>query len=152
MPLTLEDKVKHLESQATALEMQLAHRSEETATYKAEYEKLNDELADTTKKLDEEKTKSFEVMRSMTRQYKGMQDDLLNKINERERLAEALKDELETLKALQKEQIAVKDSVIKQKDEDAEKFRLETEKLCGHFSNLLSVARLKIINYTKSNV
>jgi hypothetical protein len=85
----------------------------------------------------------------MTRQYKGMQEDLLNKINERERTISTLRDEIETLKMLHKEEIAQKDIIIKQKDADAEKQKIETEDLCTNFSHILSVARLKIVNFSR---
>ncbi|MFN5998691.1 MAG: hypothetical protein ACK47Z_16420, partial [Paracoccaceae bacterium] len=83
------------------------------------------------------------------RQYKGMQEDLLNKINDRERCIEALKDELETLKAAHKKQIADQDDVIQQKDANAAKKRVEVENLCRHFANLIAEARLRIVTFTQ---
>mmetsp|Transcript_6746 Transcript_6746/g.16594 ORF Transcript_6746/g.16594 Transcript_6746/m.16594 type:complete len:181 (-) Transcript_6746:177-719(-) len=147
-----EDRIKYLESQTQALEMQLAYRSEATANAVAECETIKEELESATRKYEGEKQTSFDVARSMTRQYKGMQEELLNKVTERERIIEMLKDELETLKAVHKEEIAQKDGVIQQKDDDAEKHRVETEGMCKHFANLLVEARLKIVSYTQGSV
>ena len=74
-----------------------------------------------------------------------MQEDLLNKINDRERLIESLKDEMETLKAMHRKEITMKDAVIQQRDEDATKKRIEVENLCKLFAQMIMDARLKII-------
>ena len=134
-----------MDAHIQALEMQLAYRSEDTANTVAECEAIREELADATQKYESERKMSIDVARSMTRQYKGMQEDLLNKINDRERCIEALKDELEKLKALHRKQLADKDDVIQQKDADAVKRRVEVEDLCKHFANLLAEARLRLV-------
>ena len=144
-----KDRIKYLESQTQSLEMQLAYRSEMTSNAVIECDNMRDQLAEATQKYKEEKQMTMDVTRTMTRQYKGMQEDLLNKINERERIIQTLKDHLETQKVIHREQIAKKDEVIKQKDTDAEKYREETENMCKEFANLLLDARLKICNHTK---
>ena len=152
MPIVLpEDRIKHLESQTKALEVQLAYRSETTAINLRECENLREELADATRKHEGEKRTSLDVSRSMARQYKGMQEDLLNKINDRERLIEALKDEVSTLKATHAEQIAQKDSVIREKEAHAEKQLADSESMCKQFANMLVDARLNIAKCTHSS-
>ncbi|KAL3821836.1 hypothetical protein ACHAXA_003338 [Cyclostephanos tholiformis] len=146
-PTATEDRIKQLESQTKALEMELSHRSEDNANALAEYNAIRKELADATQKYERERKLYIDIAQSMTRQYKGMQDDLLNKINERERIIESLKDELETLKAMHRKEIAVKDDVIQQKDADAAKKREEVEDLCKHFANLIGEASLRIKGY-----
>ena len=150
MQITLpEDKIKYLESQTQALEMQLAYRTEAAANAVAEAEAIREELTTANQKYEDEKQMSVDITKSMTRQYKGMQEDLLNKDNERERIIELLKDELETLKAVHKEQIAQKESIIQQKDADAEKYRVEVENMCKDFVNMLADARLKINKHSQ---
>ena len=128
--------------------MELTYRSEATANAVAKCETIRLELADATQKLESEKIFSIDVARSMTRQYKGMQEDLLNKINDRERIIESLKDEIETLKELHTEQVAQKDCVIQRKEEDAVKIQLETEKLIKLYAHHLSNLRMKIISHS----
>ena len=149
MPMEPEDKIKYLESTTQALELQLAHRSETTALALEECESIRQEHKLVTQKLEDEKQMTLDVTRSMTRQYKGMQEDLLNKINERERTISTLRDEIEMLKMLHKEEIAQKDQTILQKHADAEKQKIETEDLCKNFSHLLPVARLRIVNFSR---
>eukprot|EP00804_Cyclotella_cryptica_P024806 CCRYP_001760-RA/>CCRYP_001760-RA protein AED:0.42 eAED:0.42 QI:260/1/0.5/1/1/1/2/67/184 len=144
-----EDKIKYLESQTKALEMELAYRSEMTSNAMAQCESMREELAEAAQKFEDEKQTTMDVTRTMTRQYKGMQEVLLNKINERERIISALKDELEMQKVLHKEQIAEKDRVIVQKDEYAAK---EMENTVMQFANLLVDARLKICHHTKGGM
>lgn len=140
-----EDRIKHLESQTQALELQLVFRSEDAAATAAECQAIREELADAIEKYENEKKMSMDVARSMTRQYKGMQEDLLNKINDRERLIESLKDEMETLKSAHQKEITTKNDVIQQKDDDATKKRAEVEKLCKHFSQMITDAKLRIV-------
>ena len=144
-----EDRIKYLESQSQALEMQLAYRSEQTSNATAECDAMRDQLAETTQKFEDERKMSMDVTRTMTRQYKGMQEDLLNKINERERIIQALNDELETKSVLHKEQIAGKDRIIEQKDKEAAQCREETENMCKNFARMLVDTRIKICNQTK---
>lgn len=144
-----EDRVKHLESQTQALELQLAYRSEDVVNTAAECDAVREQLSDAIQKYESEKKMSIDVARSMTRQYKGMQEDLLNKINDRERLIENLKDETEILKGVHRKRIADMEEIIKQKDADSASERVEVENLCKHFANLIVEARLKIVAYSK---
>ena len=129
--------------------MQLVHKSELTSDATAKVEIIREELNTITSKFEEEKQTTMDVTRTMTRQYKGMQEELLNKINERERLIATLKDELEMQKMVHAELIAAKDRVIEQKDEAAAKSKKEMDDTFKHFSNLLLDARLKICHHIK---
>ncbi|KAL9190934.1 hypothetical protein ACHAXT_000640 [Thalassiosira profunda] len=149
LPLTPEDRMKLLESNVAALEMQLVQRSETAAHAIAECEAVRDELTVATQQRDEEAEMSKGVMQSMTRQYKAMQEDLLNKINDRERAIATLKDELEATRLLHKEHIAQKDNIIQQKGDEADQYRAETECVCRQFAKLLADARESIVAQTK---
>jgi len=149
MTLSPEDRIKYLESQTSALEMELTNRSESAADALAEAESLRLQLTDTKEKNEEEKETSMDVMKSMTRQYKSMKEDLLNKINERERTIASLRDEIVLLKSKHAEEIQQKEGLLEQKDKEAETQKKETEELCKHFAHLLSVAKLKIVNYSR---
>lgn len=149
MPMSPGDTIKYLESQKQALEVQLTDKSETTADAIAACESMKEELATTTQKYQDEKQLTMDVTKTMTRQYKGMQEELLNKINERERIIQSLKDELETQKVFHSEEIASKNRVIEQKDADAAERREETDCMFKHFANLLVDARLQICKHTK---
>ncbi|KAL7463271.1 hypothetical protein ACHAXS_003687 [Conticribra weissflogii] len=93
---------------------------------------------------------SMDVMRAMTRQYKGMQDDLLNKINERETIIQMLRDTLETQQLSHMTQIAAKDEIIERKQAEAAKLREEAEATCKTFAKMLVDTRIKLCNQTKA--
>ena len=67
MEMQPEDRIKYLESQTSALESQLANRSETTANALAEAESLRLQLVDTKENNTEEKETNMDVMKSMTR-------------------------------------------------------------------------------------
>lgn len=143
-----EDKIKYLESQSKALEMQLAYKSELTSDAVAQAESIRKDLDAANEKFEEEKRTSMDVTRTMTRQYKGMQEELLNKINEREELIATLKDDLEVQKVAHAEEIAEKNRVIEEKDANFAKQKEEMEEAFKRFANLLVDARLKICQQT----
>ena len=65
-----------------------------------------------------------------------MQHELLEKIAEREGIIQTLRDELIETQKVVTEQLAAKDRIIQQKDEDAVIYRQEIEDLCKHFADL----------------
>mmetsp|Transcript_4316 Transcript_4316/g.9772 ORF Transcript_4316/g.9772 Transcript_4316/m.9772 type:complete len:236 (-) Transcript_4316:2050-2757(-) len=150
MDITLpEDRIKYLESHTQALELQLVYRTEQTSNAVAECDALREKLTEATQKCEDEKKLSMEVMRAMTRQYKGMQEDLLNKINERERVIQTLRDTLETQRISHIEHIAAKDEIIERKNAAAAKMRDEEEAMCQQFVKMIVDARIKLCNQTK---
>ena len=80
-----EDKLKYLEALTKSLELELAQKVENCTSATTEYETTKQQLEMTLKKLEEEKELTCSLVRDVTRQYKGMQDNLLNKILMRER-------------------------------------------------------------------
>lgn len=144
-----DDKIKYLESQTKALELQLAYKAEMTSNAIAEAESVKAELDAANEKFEEEKQITMDVTRTMTRQYKGMQEDLLNKINEREGMIAALKDELEMQRVAHAEQIEEKNRVIEEKDAESAKQHEQMENTFKHFANLLIDARLAVQKHTK---
>lgn len=131
--------------------MQLAYKSEMTSNAIADAEAARGELEAANQKLGGEQQTAMDVTRTMTRQYKGMQEELLNKINERERMIATLKDELEMQKVLHAEQLEEKNRVIEEKDAEATQQKEEMEETFKHFANLLVDARLKISHHTKGS-
>ncbi len=131
-----EDQIRLLQSQTSSLEFQLACKSEETNDVIAECVELRTALAEAKKKHQEEKQMTADISATMTRQFKGMQHELLEKIAEREGIIQTLRDELIETQKVATEQIAAKDRIIQQKDEDAVICRQEIEDLCKHFADL----------------
>ena len=108
--------------------MQLADRSEQMTTIQEEKRALDEKVAKIQGDFEEEQKTAFEITRDMTRQYKGMQEELIAQINKHEQTIAEQKDQLERSQLALEEvrrqmavELALKDSEIaeqKQKMED----------------------------------
>eukprot|EP00985_Skeletonema_marinoi_P019866 scaffold11541_cov63-Skeletonema_marinoi.AAC.1 len=139
-----EDQIRLLQSQTSSLEFQLACKAEETTDVIAACEDLRSALAEASKKHQEEKQMTADISATMTRQFKSMQHQLLEKIAERERIIQNLRDELLEAQKQSAEQLAAKERIIQQKDEEAALCRQEIEDLCKHFADLFVDASKQI--------
>ncbi|KAK1744132.1 hypothetical protein QTG54_004665 [Skeletonema marinoi] len=139
-----EDQIRLLQSQTSSLEFQLACKAEETTDVVAACEDLRSALAEANKKHQEEKQMTADISATMTRQFKSMQHQLLEKITERERIIQNLRDELLEAQKQSAEQLAAKERIIQQKDEEAALCRQEIEDLCKHFADLFVDASKQI--------
>mmetsp|Transcript_20490 Transcript_20490/g.29950 ORF Transcript_20490/g.29950 Transcript_20490/m.29950 type:complete len:136 (+) Transcript_20490:1-408(+) len=113
-----EDKIKYLHSQTEALEIQLAYRTEATVNASTECKSMREKMNEATQQFKDERQTALDITKDMTRQYKGMQEDLLNKINHREGVIQNLKDELESSNKSFCIQLKNKDIIIKNKDNE----------------------------------
>lgn len=142
-----EDQIRLLVSRINSLEFQLTCKSDETADALAECEALRNALVDASKKHEEEKEVTAGICSTMNRQYKCMQDNLLEKIAERERIIQNLRDEFEVHKMTSAEQLAAKDRTIQQKVDEAARCRQEIGDLCKRFAGMLVDATKKISSH-----
>ena len=139
-----EDQIKLLQSQTTSLEFRLACKTEETSDLIGECSDLRTALAESNKKYQEQKQLTADISATMTREFKLMQDQLIEKIADRERIIADLRDELLENQKVATEKLAEKDRIIQQKDEDAAICRQEMEDLCKHFAGLFEEATKKV--------
>ena len=63
-----------------SLQLQLAERSEEASRALAGKRELQSRVEQISKDFDEEEKQTFEITQDMTRQYKGMQEELLSRV------------------------------------------------------------------------
>ena len=111
-----------------SLERQLVFREEKVATEMRSRKELQDRVQMYHEDLEREKEDIFEISADMTRQYKGMQEELIAQINKHEKTITEQKDQLERSQLQLEEvrrqmavELALKDSEIseqKQKMED----------------------------------
>ena len=73
----------------------------------------------------------------MTRQYIGMQDDLLNKINAREKTIQELTDSLKINEEENKRTLEAKDVILKDKEDYIRCMKDKMEELCRNFAGML---------------
>lgn len=135
-----DDKIRYLEGQTLSLQTQLAERSETTVSISNKNERLEKSLDEINQTIDKERTLTCNLTRDMTRQYKGMQDELLNKINQREHEIQQLREEIQQEKIGKKKVVGEKDGVIRRKDEIIEKLKNQIEEQCMLFTKMLNDA------------
>lgn len=61
--------------------LQIAERSEDASKAIAAKRELRARVEEISKDYDEEKKLTFDITQDMTRQYKGMQEELLNRVS-----------------------------------------------------------------------
>jgi len=132
-----EDKIQHLEAVVKSLELELANKVEMCASTMTQHESTKQLLDETMKNLEGEKKLTASLMRDMTRQYKGMQDNLLNKINEREKLIQQMTDNLNAFKTERENEIKEKDEIIKEKEYLLQQKNEKMNEMCEHFASMM---------------
>merc|ERR550514_2459053 len=78
-----------------ALVIQLADRSLEATRAIADKRELQGRVEELEKDFEMEQQGTFDITQDMTRQYKGMQEELLNRVNTLENTITELRDQLE---------------------------------------------------------
>ena len=73
---------------------QIAERSEEASKASLEKQEMARRLNETSQKFEDEKINSIDLTQQMTRQYKGMQEELLHRIKKLEDTILQLRDKL----------------------------------------------------------
>lgn len=139
-----EDKIKYLEGQTQSLQFQLAQRSQTSTSISQKYEEMKESLNSINAQIENERKMSSTLTRDMTRQYKGMQDELLNKINQRDNMIQQLNDELRNIKLEHEKDLEKKDGIIREKDEYIHALEEKMEEQCVVFANMLEDALEKI--------
>jgi hypothetical protein len=81
-----------------ALVVQLADRSLESTRAIANKRELQGRVEELEKDFESEQQGTFEITQDMTRQYKGMQEELLNRVNTLENTITELRDQLGKLR------------------------------------------------------
>lgn len=155
-----EHKIKYLEGQTQSFQIQLAHRSELVANASSRFESMRISLAEMTERYEKEKQATIDMTRDMTRQYKGMQDDLLNKINAKEKTIQELTDSLNINEKENKRILEAKDVILKGKEDYIRCMKDKMEELCGNFAGMLtdSLEQMKIrievqsANYNETSI
>ncbi|GLD93427.1 hypothetical protein PINS_up016534 [Pythium insidiosum] len=74
--------------------MQLAERHEQAIKAMESKRELQDRVATLQRAFEKERTETFGITQDMTRQYKSMQEELLNRVNALENTNTELRDQL----------------------------------------------------------
>ena len=120
-----------------SLQLQLADRTEDASRAMASKRELTARVNQMSQDLEEEQKRGFEITQDMTRQYKGMQEELLSRINNLEETIQDLNDKL-TDAQLKNDQIKEeRDSMMKMKDEEIAELKSKMDDMADEFGEML---------------
>lgn len=88
-------------------------------------------------KLEEEKQKTYEITRDMTRQYKDMQDELSDKVVKLEATIKNLEDEMLKDRAEFQDTLRKKDQVIAEQETEMKNLHSKMEGMAAEFGDML---------------
>ena len=124
----LEQAMLRIES----LEQQLVWREEKTQTALAGQKELQERITHYHADFEREKEEIFDISADMTRQYKGMQEELIAQVNKLQQTIAEQKDELERSQLQLEEvrrqmavELALKDAEIKEQKDKMEDMAVE---------------------------
>mmetsp|Transcript_7049 Transcript_7049/g.7708 ORF Transcript_7049/g.7708 Transcript_7049/m.7708 type:complete len:194 (+) Transcript_7049:59-640(+) len=135
--LTPEEKAKLFMLTCQSLQVQLAERSEEAAKALASKREYQERVEQISKDFDEEKRTAFEITQDMTRQYKGMQEELLTRINKLEETIQELNDKLAEADVRQERVLKEKNAIIRMKDEEISELKAKMDDMAEEFGEML---------------
>jgi uncharacterized protein YukE len=92
--LTPEEQVKLFHSANRSLQMQLAERHEQAVKAMESKRELQERVSALQGAFERERGETFGITQDMTRQYKSMQEELLNRVNALENTNAELRDQL----------------------------------------------------------
>jgi hypothetical protein len=147
--LTEKELLLQAQLRIESLEQQLVWREEKTQVALAGQKELQDRVAAYHADFEREKEEIFDISADMTRQYKGMQEELIAQINKHEQTIAEQKDQLERSQLALEEvrrqmavELALKDSEIAEQKQKMEDMAVEFGEVRVDYSaDVRSVAR-----------
>ncbi|KUF82511.1 Kinesin-2 [Phytophthora nicotianae] len=135
--LTAEEQAKLFQSANRSLQMQLAERHEITVKTLESKRELQERVADLQKDFERERKETFGITQDMTRQYKSMQEELLNRVNTLENTNTELRDQLELARVNFEEMKHEKDRIIAAKNLEIQELKAKMEEMAQEFGDML---------------
>ncbi|KAJ0406071.1 hypothetical protein ATCC90586_005895 [Pythium insidiosum] len=135
--LTPEEQAKLFMSANRSLQMQLAERHEQAIKAMESKRELQDRVATLQRAFEKERTETFGITQDMTRQYKSMQEELLNRVNSLENTNTELRDQLEAARVNFEEMRREKDRVIAAKNAEIQELKAKMEEMAQEFGDML---------------
>jgi len=138
MALVPEDQVKQLLIQIKALELELAQRTEISSNSTRHAQSWEDKYKEMSSKYQEEHELKLAITRDMTRQYKMMQEELIQKLSNKERTIQGLVDNTQNMKIRHEADLEKKGNDLRCINTTNEQLRDELNELHKNFSIMLS--------------
>ncbi|TYZ65274.1 hypothetical protein PybrP1_007019 [[Pythium] brassicae (nom. inval.)] len=135
--LTPEEQAKLFLSANRSLQMQLAERHELAVKAIESKRELQERVSDLQRDFERERVETFGITQDMTRQYKSMQEELLNRVNSLENANTELRDQLELGRVNFEEMKREKDRVIASKNVEIHELKAKMEEMAQEFGDML---------------
>ncbi|DAZ94751.1 TPA: hypothetical protein N0F65_011567 [Lagenidium giganteum] len=135
--LTPEEQAKLFLSANRSLQMQLAERHEHAVKALEAKRELQGRVSDLQRDFERERLETFGITQDMTRQYKSMQEELLNRVNALENTNTELRDQLELARVNFEEMKREKDRVIAAKNLEIQELKAKMEEMAMEFGDML---------------
>lgn len=137
LPLSAVEEAKMFEATCQSLQIQLAERTEEVGRVTEEKRKLEAKVTMLQQDFHEEHKAAFEITRDMTRQYKGMQEQLVDRITQLSRTVQELQDQLEQAEQHLDSIVKEKERIIELKDDEINQMKVRMEGMAQEFGGML---------------
>jgi chromosome segregation ATPase len=135
--LDAETKAKMFMMTCQSLQLQLAERTEMSSKAMAEKRELQKRVEQMSNDFEEEQQRSYEITQDMTRQYKGMQEELLGRINQLENTVQELNDQLSDGEAKNDRLMKDKNKIIEMKDQEIADLKSKMDDMAEEFGEML---------------
>mmetsp|Transcript_29480 Transcript_29480/g.95039 ORF Transcript_29480/g.95039 Transcript_29480/m.95039 type:complete len:199 (-) Transcript_29480:560-1156(-) len=135
--MSVEDRVAFYRTGATSLQLQLADRTDLMNKAAEERKALEECVAKISAEFEEEQKTAFTITKDMTRQYKGMQEQLVDHITELSRTIQVLQDRLEEAEQQHLATIQEKDEIILLKNKEINEMKAKMEDMAQEFGGML---------------
>ncbi|KAJ1629879.1 hypothetical protein T492DRAFT_629254 [Pavlovales sp. CCMP2436] len=135
--LTTADLLNRAALRIESLERQLMWREEKMMEAVRAQKELRERVVQYDDDFKREKEEIFDITADMTRQYKGMQEELMRKINSLESTINTQRDELELARLAHEETRKQKDQVIALKDAEIAEQKQKMEEMAIEFGEML---------------
>mmetsp|Transcript_11336 Transcript_11336/g.20965 ORF Transcript_11336/g.20965 Transcript_11336/m.20965 type:complete len:194 (+) Transcript_11336:99-680(+) len=135
--LTPMEVAKLLQAENQALQRKLAERQEEASAAIAARREIQSRVVELKRDFEDEQKQTYQITADMTRQYKSMQEELLNRINILENTISELNDNLEDANAMVESQRKEMEDTIALKDAEIADSKRRMEDMAKEFGDML---------------
>ena len=132
-----EQKVQLMEAEKLALTRELGHYKMEARKALQDKREVEEKLVQVKDELSTAEDVKLQIVKDMTRQYKSMQENLLNQINEAHETIAKLKSELVTSGQSMNESQRDFQHIVEQKDATIRDQNRKMEDMANEFSEML---------------
>jgi len=135
--MTPMEVAKLLQAENMALQRELAHRQEESSKALASKREIQNRIMELKRDFEEEQKSTYVITADMTRQYKAMQQELLNRINMLENNVQEMNEKLESANFQIDDMKKEREALIVEKDNEIAEQKQRMEDMAQDFAEML---------------